>query len=65
MAILVTGGGGYIGSVLVQVLRERGIAVVVVDNLSRGHREAVAKVLLLFGRERPIGLDEISLGDVG
>ncbi len=41
MAILVTGGGGYIGSVMVEVLRERGKAVVVVDNLSRGHREAV------------------------
>ena len=42
MAILVTGGGGYIGSVLVEVLRRRGVAAVVVDNLSRGHREAVA-----------------------
>lgn len=41
MAILVTGGAGYIGSVMVEVLRERGIATVVVDNLSRGHREAV------------------------
>jgi UDP-glucose 4-epimerase len=43
MAILVTGGGGYIGSVVVEVLRERGVAVVVVDNLSRGHRAAVAE----------------------
>jgi UDP-glucose 4-epimerase len=42
MAILVTGGGGYIGSVMVEVLRGREIAVVVVDDLSRGHREAVA-----------------------
>lgn len=42
MAFLVTGGGGYIGSVLVEVLHGRGDAVVVVDNLSRGHRAAVA-----------------------
>jgi UDP-glucose 4-epimerase len=48
MAILVTGGAGYVGSVMVEVLRERGMAVVVVDNLSRGHREAVAADVPLF-----------------
>lgn len=42
MAILVTGGAGYIGSVMVELLRERGEAVVVLDNLFRGHRAAVA-----------------------
>src|SRR5688572_30230191 len=42
MAILVTGGAGYIGSVTTELLRERGEQVVVLDNLSRGHREAVA-----------------------
>ncbi|HQZ82880.1 MAG TPA: UDP-glucose 4-epimerase GalE [Pyrinomonadaceae bacterium] len=42
MAILVTGGAGYIGSVTVEVLETEGFDVVVVDNLSRGHREAVA-----------------------
>jgi len=41
MAILVTGGAGYIGSVMVEVLRARGFSVVVLDNLTRGHREAV------------------------
>ncbi len=41
MAILVTGGAGYIGSVMVELLRERGEQVVVLDNLFRGHREAV------------------------
>jgi UDP-glucose 4-epimerase len=40
--ILVTGGAGYIGSVTVELLRERGEQVVVLDNLSRGHRGAVA-----------------------
>lgn len=42
MAILVTGGAGYIGSVTTELLRARGEQVVVLDNLSRGHREAVA-----------------------
>ena len=41
MTILVTGGAGYIGSVTVELLRVRGERVVVVDNLSRGHREAL------------------------
>lgn len=45
MAVLVTGGAGYIGSVAVDDLRERGEAVVVLDNLVYGHRQAVdAKV---------------------
>jgi UDP-glucose 4-epimerase len=41
MSVLVTGGAGYIGSVMVEALREAGEAVVVLDNLSRGHRAAV------------------------
>jgi len=38
---LVTGGAGYIGSHLVALLAGRGDAVVVLDNLSTGHRAAV------------------------
>ena len=41
MAILVTGGAGYIGSVFVELLRARGETAVVLDDLSRGHRAAV------------------------
>lgn len=41
MRILVTGGAGYIGSVLSTVLLERGHDVTIFDNLSRGHRDAV------------------------
>ena len=42
MAILITGGAGYIGSVTTELLRARGEQVVVLDNLSRGFRDAVA-----------------------
>ncbi|MFZ0739313.1 MAG: UDP-glucose 4-epimerase GalE [Candidatus Acidiferrales bacterium] len=41
MAILVTGGAGYIGSVTVELLRAAGESVVVLDDLARGHRQAV------------------------
>ena len=41
MKILVTGGAGYIGSHAVKALLERGHGVVVIDNLSRGHKGAV------------------------
>src|SRR5260370_7984301 len=40
--VLVTGGAGYIGSVVVAELVRRGHAPVVLDDLSTGHREAVA-----------------------
>jgi UDP-glucose 4-epimerase len=39
--ILVTGGAGYIGSNTMLCLLDAGYDVVVVDNLSRGHRDAV------------------------
>ena len=41
MAILVTGGSGYIGSVTVERLLARGEQVVVLDDLARGHRAAL------------------------
>ncbi len=39
MKILVTGGAGYIGSVVVEQLIAAGESVVVFDNLSQGHRQ--------------------------
>jgi UDP-glucose 4-epimerase len=47
MAILVTGGAGYIGAHVVRVLRERDEEVVVVDDLSSGLPDRVAGVLLV------------------
>jgi len=42
MKVLVTGGAGYIGSVVVERLINHGHEVVVYDNLSKGHAAAVA-----------------------
>jgi UDP-glucose 4-epimerase len=42
MRIAVTGGAGYIGSVVTEVLVGDGHQVLVLDNLSKGHRDAVA-----------------------
>jgi UDP-glucose 4-epimerase len=39
--ILVTGGAGYVGSICVEELLQRGHDVIVFDNLSEGHRIAI------------------------
>lgn len=44
--ILVTGGAGYIGSFMVRNLKEKGFDVVILDNLSYGHIEAVKEFRL-------------------
>ena len=41
MRVLVTGGAGYIGSVIVEELIREGDQVTVLDNLYQGHRAAV------------------------
>lgn len=41
MKLLVTGGAGYIGSVVTSQLLEFGHEVVIFDDLSEGHREAI------------------------
>lgn len=41
MRLLVTGGAGYIGSIMAAYFLEAGHEVVVIDNLSRGYKEAV------------------------
>ncbi len=41
MRVAVTGGAGYIGSVVTEVLVDQGHDVLVIDDLSKGHRDAV------------------------
>jgi len=48
MAILVTGGAGYRGSVAVEDLKKEDEEVVVIDNLVYGHREAVTDGAVLY-----------------
>ena len=47
-SILVTGGAGYIGSVVGQTLLERGHSIIVLDSLEEGHREAVSEKAVFF-----------------
>ncbi len=48
MEILVTGGAGYIGSVVVSELVKESYEVIVLDNLEQGHREAVCPEALFI-----------------
>lgn len=49
MKILVTGGAGYIGSHTVRKLKAAGYEVVIFDNLSSGHRDAIKDFTLVVG----------------
>lgn len=49
MNVLVTGGAGYIGSHVVKELLKRGHTVVTLDNLSKGHRDAVLGGVFVHG----------------
>src|SRR5690606_9929289 len=49
MKVLVVGGAGYIGSHMVKMLRGAGAEVVVLDDLSGGHRESVGDAPLRVG----------------
>lgn len=58
MNIVVTGGAGYIGSVMTAHLLEAGHNVTVIDNLSQGHEDAVP------AGARFINADVMELSDV-
>ena len=54
--ILVTGGAGYVGSIVAAELLKAGYGVIVYDNFSRGHRQAVppdAKLVVGDMADRP------------
>jgi len=48
MNVLVTGGAGYIGSVVVEMLLQQGFSVAVVDSLIEGHRSAIPSDIRFF-----------------
>jgi len=48
MAILVTGGAGYIGSVTIECLLAKGERIVVLDDLVHGHRAALPPNVPLY-----------------
>ncbi len=48
MKVLVTGGAGFIGSHIVELLLHEGYDTIVCDNLSSGHREYVAAGAKLY-----------------
>jgi UDP-arabinose 4-epimerase len=61
--LLVTGGAGYIGSHTVRALRAAGRAVVVYDDFSEGHRDAVLDAPLVEGDILDTGRLAQALGD--
>jgi UDP-glucose 4-epimerase len=68
MKLLVTGGAGYLGSVVANHLLEGGHEVVVLDSLYRGHREAVpdgARLLEVDLLDAPATCDALAEGFEG
>ncbi|SEW08012.1 UDP-glucose 4-epimerase GalE [[Clostridium] fimetarium] len=61
MAILVTGGAGYIGSHTIIELQKAGMEVVVVDNLSNSSRESLNRVEKITGK--PVKFYKVDIKD--
>jgi UDP-glucose-4-epimerase GalE len=61
--VLVTGGAGYVGSFTVRHLLECGHEVVVLDNLTEGHRGAVPSEILVVGEVADRAAVERLLGE--
>jgi UDP-glucose 4-epimerase len=65
MKLLVTGGAGYIGSIVAKQLLENGHNVTVFDNLKQGHRAAIppgTELVVADLRDRP-ALDSALAGE--
>ncbi len=64
MAILVTGGAGYIGSHVARHLFEAGLKVVVLDDFSTGHPESlIHNEILVEGDLRDPGVLDVAFGE--
>ncbi len=61
-AVLVTGGAGYIGSFTVKRLLEDGRKVIVLDDYSTGHSEAISLFSKVYGTEQ-FAIEEATLLD--
>ena len=48
--ILVTGGAGYIGSHVVEILVKKNKNIFIIDNLSTGYKKLINKKLLKFDK---------------
>ena len=59
MAILVTGGAGYIGSHTVVELQNSGYDVIVCDNLSNSSKTSLERVKMITGKDVPFYLADI------
>lgn len=50
--VLVTGAGGYIGSIATYLLLKNGYQVIAIDNLSRGYKQPLKKLQKQFGKDK-------------
>lgn len=50
--ILITGAGGYIGSIAVYILLQKGFKIVTIDNYSRGYKKPLEILEKKFGKDR-------------
>jgi len=65
MAVLVTGGAGYIGSQTARLLRERGRDVVILDSLELGDERACLGAPLVVGDIADAALVQKAIADHG
>ena len=47
-AILVTGGAGYIGSHIIELLIKKNFKVFIIDNLSTGYKKLINKKAIFY-----------------